>query len=905
MDTTIHRLATAQPGPRKQLPGKLSAAPGLKADEFRPWRSDPLELMPRPEARAPEKKSNTKLWASLALTGIAVAGAAVGMAAPAAAQSVSVAVNQTSRGHRSGSVVQASSAQDIVNKFNASDQIYLVGSPLSQDQIRGLQQTLQEHPNIYVVVAEDAGRIEDFHGTVNHGIGGSFEFNSVVNPELGEKDGVVLFFYMNSSRGRQAYMRSEKLVDEAGVGESGFSPGRSLFETFKRNAAGGNLAGGVAAVSEVINDGVADHVRDTIEGARTSVSRAESAVPQARREAEEFANEFGAGNLQVSPSQWQRRVETARARLEAGDYAGAKELAEGVLAEISTTGSAMADFQRLRSQAYSAVAGAESALSGLRTENQNFIQRHGQGGFADLNVEGWQQTLDRARAEANRGNFTSARDLASSVSQEIHGVQSLMSAYSGSQQELVRMQSRLAALEARAGELEGVSVADAKESLQVFSDRLDSKDSGYLQARQNAERVLSSAEHRVNESEAAEARGRRNRNLALAGAAVGMLALGVVANRRAASKKKEAVGALEDARKEIATKTRELLEMMDTADFHNMSTYKGRMGEMAEELVDHVGDAITLVGGAEKFLETAEGLVNDESFWRHFSAGKSNRAIELLTDEDERLPFTLSENSRAVMEGSTKVRSWKAELLKRGASREFKKSLFETLVAMAEKRDDARGLVRKLALNTAYEQATAAGQAGRFEGYLDRLEGAEDELAKVDELGAEALGKQWKDENYDIEASLAAYSSRYWETEAEKGFACIDLVYDALGRLDYAAADAQLQKAKEFARSGASQVEAAITKAEDSFNKLVQEKRDEEEARRATRYSSSSSSWSSSGDDDDDGGWSWSSGGSSGSSDSSWDWGSSGGSSNDSWDSGSSGGGSNDSWDSGSSGGGW
>ena len=173
---------------------------------------------------------------ALALTALGVVGGLAATATPAAAQTV-MTTQQNSEEVRTGDIVRVSSARDVVNRFRQEDQIYVVGrDPLSPGQMRRLAEILKEHPHFYIVMTPNAGQLQRFHGTVNHGIGGSQAFNELVNAETGEKDGAVMFLYMDSSEGRQALLRTERLVDEAGVGEDHFEPGRFLFERFRSRA---------------------------------------------------------------------------------------------------------------------------------------------------------------------------------------------------------------------------------------------------------------------------------------------------------------------------------------------------------------------------------------------------------------------------------------------------------------------------------------------------------------------------------------------------------------------------------------------------------------------------------------------------------------------------------------------
>ncbi|MCA9796238.1 MAG: hypothetical protein KC910_30735, partial [Candidatus Eremiobacteraeota bacterium] len=173
---------------------------------------------------------------------------------------------------------------------------------------------------------------------------------------------------------------------------------------------------------------------------------------------------------------------------------------------------------------------------------------------------------------------------------------------------------------------------------------------------------------------------RRNVLIGVASAlTMATVATGLIANAKARAKKKEALAALSQAEADIGQRSKALIDLMEQADFKNIASYGGETQKLAQEVIESVTDSLTLMGGAEKFLAESRQLIEPNSPRNLFTTGNFTRAIGLLTDPEKRLPFSFEDSARAVMEKGSRAESWREELERRGASREFEKSLFEVL----------------------------------------------------------------------------------------------------------------------------------------------------------------------------------------------------------------------------------
>jgi hypothetical protein len=105
------------------------------------------------------------------------------------------------------------------------------------------------------------------------------------------------------------------------------------------------------------------------------------------------------------------------------------------------------------------------------------------------------------------------------------------------------------------------------------------------------------------------------------------------------------------------------------------------------------------VGGAQKFLDESHKLIHAhgaKGLQNLFMTRNYKEAIKLLTDPNEKLPFSFADSARAVMQQGSKAESWQQQLAQAGASRQFEKSLHDVLAAMAQSHDQATALLDEI-----------------------------------------------------------------------------------------------------------------------------------------------------------------------------------------------------------------
>lgn len=925
-------------------------------DGFKPGHEFRNELSQKPPSLAPERKqtnwSRVATGGALALTALGVVGGLLGAAGPAQAQTV-ISTQDRAEEFRSGAVVRVGSAQEVVDRFRVEDQIYVVGSdPLDGNQMRRLAEALKEHPHFYLVMTPNAGQIESFHGTVNHGIGGSYAFNSLVNAETGEKDGAVMFLYMDSSQGRQALLRSESLVDEAGVGEDHFEPGRFLFEKFKGPASRGDVVGGIEAVAETINSRVKAHVGALVEGATSEVTGAEARYPGARERAERFLQENG-GDLGVSPQSWGQRLSEARRLLNSGDFQGARSLAQQLNQEFQTGDQRIAEYEHLKSEVATTLTQAQEALDRFRGQVlPDYQQRYGAEGLFNPDLAGWQARLDQSGTFHGQGKYVEAREQSRGVSRELAQYEQLLGGFGEAVSRDARLAARLEQLDARARQVLGedaplAEINAARAASRRLSGAIEARDANYTELEKTAETSVHDLEIKISRMESAQANARRMKLLIGGAVALGAVALVVLKHQRSSGARREAESALAQRERDIEDQTQALIKMMGQVPA-GADQYQGQMKVMADRLIATIAESMARVGGAQKSLEKARELAATDTFASRFTSRPFDQALNILNDPDQRVAFSVQDTQD---QSYTEIRSWKADMLRRGAAPSYNESLVDILEAMSTGRESAKPLIEKLAFyHQPYQRALQAGQEVRFDETFKGLEQAEAVVQKADAVAQEAQGKTL------TESGLHEKVQNSWGQLLATAQGALLKARDQLSQNDYVKADIELATARKFADRAESAVATEIANAQSRLKNQIK-RREDRQAREAARRayersrsydygssysggyssgssssgrrsssSSSSSRRSSSSSSNSSGsgssGFSWGSSSSSGSSrkssssssssgssgssrKSSWSSGSSGGSSRDSWKSGSSGGSNKDSWKSGSKGGGW
>ncbi|MGE0494406.1 MAG: hypothetical protein AB7S38_34660 [Vulcanimicrobiota bacterium] len=359
--------------------------------------------------------------------------------------------------------------------------------------------------------------------------------------------------------------------------------------------------------------------------------------------------------------------------------------------------------------AESALTAAESAVDGVKPAVREFQREFGQGGkLGSPDIPGWEAKLRQGREAFAQHDFERATSLAGEVVSSVRTQEQAMAAYRTAPDTARGLQSTLEQVNGDIATLADNSQAQsarnhhgqATSALAAYRQAYEAKDPSFVDHLKSAESHTSQAAGDVKTSRDATELGKKVKLYGTAAVVVAVMATGAVMNHKARKSKGNAKRELDEAVNEISERTQELVALMNKADYHTVAGYTGKTKKLADELVENTANALTLVGGCEKFLAEAETLIDGKGLGgklqNMFLSGNFDKAVALLTDPEARLQFDTGDSARAVMEENSRASTWRQEILSTGKTRQFEKSLKEVLLAMADSRDTAESIIREI-----------------------------------------------------------------------------------------------------------------------------------------------------------------------------------------------------------------
>lgn len=624
------------------LPQKATSA-GEGADQVklgsRPERPEWMQLHPVAQPvsqeappvpvvkRSAEEASSSKLRLGLML-GLTALGAVAPMVMPAVAQAAPIAsVVQTP--------VRASSVAEVVEQFQGSRQLYVVGNPkingvsVEQGELTRLQEVLKRHPGTYVVLVDGSKNLAGDDHALSRGIANHPDFQKVVNARTGERSGVVFMVYtgiqdqsfvQSTGKDRALFMRSDELPDRLGVGEANFADPQTgaprellqlYIESFQQ---GKGMAGSLDAVMQRIDSVVQEHAEGAYSQARQAVDRAAGELSVTRTRVQEFQRQHGSGGQLGSPDVegWQKLLERARQAQENKDLAGAKAIAQQLSGQLQTWQSGAAAYGQ---------AGATA------TEVRGLLERVGQ----DL-----ARLEDNDQAQAARAHHEAAR-----------------------------------------------------RSLHEFEVAYRAKDPSYAEKLEQAGSETRAAADQVQASRDHSELMKKARTIGTGVAVVAVLLTAFLLNQRARARGEKARQALDEATARLGERSAELLELLNRADYHKVADYAGRTRQLGDEMLENANEALMLVGGAEKFLSEARELIEGHKLKNAFTTGNYDRALGILTDPEQKLAFGATDTARVVLEKDSQAATWRDQILAAGSSRVYEQSMLAMLDQIEQRRKQA------------------------------------------------------------------------------------------------------------------------------------------------------------------------------------------------------------------------
>ncbi|MEW6277049.1 MAG: hypothetical protein AB1758_00400, partial [Candidatus Eremiobacterota bacterium] len=612
----------------------------------------PTGLIPAPSAAPPEAEEEDRkpadlgrrmaqvgLGAALVLTGVAAP-----FLAPTSASAATVAMQNQAQ-NRDTTPVRLGKVQDVVNQFTAERQIYVVGNPsvdgkkLKEADFQKLAEVARKHPNVYIVLVDGSRNIERDDHALSRGVANSSAFQSVVDERTGERVGVVFMIYTN-------------------VKDSGFKE---------------------------------DTGKD-----RAIFMRAEELPDRLGVGEDAFASERG------EPRELMKLyIDTYKSGK--GMHGGLDAVATRVNEKIDQHVTA------LIGGAQTAVDQAAAAVDGVQQSIQQFREKHGEGGqLGSPNVQGWRDQLAQARQAFQQKDFNGARSRAEALQASIRTYQDAVSTFDQAPELARQVEADLKQIAADMATLKNNRDArqahkhheQAHQSLEAFRTAYEARDTDYITHLRTAQQEARDAAREVQESRDTTILWHNIKTYGSAALVVAALAGAVLAHRKARGRRKEAEEGVDEVAGQIAERARELRDFLNAADYHKLSSTTGRTKELADRLVETTSDALTLMGGAEKFLAESRAMIRGKTLgdklYNQFGTRHYEEAVLLLTEYDRTLKFDAHDSTRAVLEKGTKSESWREQLLRSGDSRVYEKSLYQVLNAIQERCDEARSQLERL-----------------------------------------------------------------------------------------------------------------------------------------------------------------------------------------------------------------
>ena len=592
---------------------------------------DNKPALPQTETQDAEghKTSGHHTALKIALGTLGVAGALVGMAQTAQAQvrtTPSVAPRSLTDQVRDTRPVFAGSVNDVVNRFSAERQIYVVGNPQYKGQnldYKQFQDVFAKHPNAYIVLVGESDNVKSDDMTLSRGIANSPAFKGVVDKETGQPNGQVYMVYFKvtdqkfiqqTGKDRAIYMRSEQLLDDAGVGENNFvdretlEP-RTLMQTYVSAIQGGqSVPQAFSQVLDKVDAGQEAFVKSSVRGAQSAVDAASSRLSDVQKTVRDFQKKHGEKGSLGAPDVdgWKARLQTARDQMKARDYGAASETARSLTTTLSNYETQLSQFNQAPAQAQE----ISRQISSLELEVQKLP----------------------ANDQAQQARET---------------------------------------------------LQNAKNSLAAYQAKYDANELGFQPELDAARSAAGDVQHHIDASRTSEA---AIKNLKLYGSAalgVGLLATALILNYKARSRKKESEKELDEAMAALADRSKELIKVMNEADVSQIAAFTGTTQKLAKELLTHTAEALALTGGGNKILDEARTLIKGDSFGSRlknmFLKGNFDKAVELLTDKDARMPFELADSKNVELEKGSRAEAWREHLLTTVVSKAGEESFVQML----------------------------------------------------------------------------------------------------------------------------------------------------------------------------------------------------------------------------------
>ena len=546
----------------------------------------------------------TGMKVALGLTGLAAAGLGMLSAAPAQAQ----VRLQATPARRDTQPVRANSAADVVRQFDASRPIYVIGDP----QFRG--QSL--------------------------GSDGYRELQNVMKKH--PHSFVVLVAQSDDVKGDDATL-------SRGIGNS------SAFKSLG-NPETGEPDGNVIMVYFKVTD---QKFVDTTGKDRAIYMRSEQLLDDARVGENDFLDRFTLtpGKLMNAYTGVVGNGGTVPAALGAVldqvDAGVETHLRDGVRAAQATVDQAAGKFEQVSAQA------------------QAFKREHGAGGkLGAAPVESWQGKLAEARSELKAHHYARASELARSLQNELGLYTDALNAWSAGPIQAQQIAAELEKVQNDAAISIGPAASHldkARASLAAYQQLHDAQETGFAGHLKSAASEVQLARESLTETRASAAAVRNMKIYGSAAVGAALLVTTALLAMRANKSRKQAQGELDAALGRMAERSKAVIDVMNQSDVAQMAAFTGTTQKTAQALMASTAEALALMGGADKVLDEARGLIAGTSVGTRLknllTTSSFENAVQLLTDPNRQVPFELKDAASLPLEAGSRADAWRQHLL--------------------------------------------------------------------------------------------------------------------------------------------------------------------------------------------------------------------------------------------------
>ena len=488
---------------------------------------------------------------------------------------------------QSGQVLQAARVTDAISQGNGQNLIVVGNVGLDDAAQQALARDVAGKHFVIVLVANpDAEVYTDANGTTRygedavdyatgHGLARKGAFKAWKNQALNESDGAVITFMV----GRAYLYYASPALDARGAGNNNFQ-GDLLNVVRTPIRATGDIAGGMKALIAEVESRMETAVRNETVAVEASVSNAKAKVSETKTAYTQFAKDHPAAARRVGKPDFEgaaSKIKAAEGFVAQHNTAQASQAAGEVVRDMSSTLSAIRNYESTADGAKTQIKGAEEAIAALTDAAASFKREHSgaSGALSRPDVGALTRQVAEAKKTLAEGDAPGASASAQAAAEQARALSAAIAGYPGFAPELAAQQARVSELSGRSFAATAKGDLDrATEQLAAAERAYQDAEPGYLESLNAAKGTIDSARVTIEAAQAradADAAATHRNNMILLGILTiltGGLAFGLYLGRRRVLVLKAAAD----------TQLTKLRTALDTS----LSTMKGKLANNLE-----------------------------------------------------------------------------------------------------------------------------------------------------------------------------------------------------------------------------------------------------------------------------------------------------------------------------------